>query len=310
MFSGMLIASAEVLLDRSPLRLIFFQKLGRQMQWSKENSTMKDPIEGGYIYLAKSLLDSDIWFCSSNTIKVAIYLLLSATFSDNERKNLKRGQCWKTLGIISEDCNISIKAVRCALDRLRSINFIQSQGAHKGARSGQRITICNYSKFQDVHNYGGAGQGHNKGHSKGQAKGQHYNEGNEEKEEIKTKTKPQIHDAAVAAIDWSTCNDEEIKNAFIMFLNERRINKKYVTDNAIKGLFNSLKEFSKTEQLDAINRAIAGSHTALYPKRAYNGGGAAPVQNVKALPTQEEYEEQDDVTQDEDGNDIMPWSKL
>lgn len=145
---------------------------------------MKAPIEGGYIYLAKSLLDSDIWFCSSNTIKVAIYLLLSATFSDNERKNLKRGQCWKTLGIISEDCNISIKAVRCALDRLKNIDFIQSQGAHKGARSGQRLTICNYSKFQDVHNYGGAGQGHGKGHSKGQAKGQHYNEGNEGNEEI------------------------------------------------------------------------------------------------------------------------------
>lgn len=144
---------------------------------------MKDPIQGGYIYLAKSLLESDLWFCSSNTIKVGIYLLLSANFADDERKHIKRGECWKTLGIISEDCNITVKAVRCALDRLKSIDFIQSRGAYRGARSGQCITICNYSKFQDIDNYRGAGQGHQKGHKKGQAKGQHYNESNEENEE-------------------------------------------------------------------------------------------------------------------------------
>ena len=97
-------------------------------------------------------------------------------------------------------------------------------------------------------------------------------------EEKKTKTKPQIHDAAVAAIDWSSCDDEEIKEAFLMFLDERRAHKKYVTDNAIKGLFNSLKGFSKAEQLEAINRAVAGSHQALYPKRE---GGAITPQQVK-----------------------------
>jgi len=147
-----------------------------------KESYMKEPIQGGYIYVAKSLLDSEIWFCSANTVKVGLYLLLSASFSDDDKKNLTRGQCWKTIGIISEDCNISTKAVRCALDRLRSIQFIETLGAHRGARSGQRITICNYSKFQDVHNYKGAGQGNGLGHAKGQAEGQHYNEENEENE--------------------------------------------------------------------------------------------------------------------------------
>lgn len=39
------------------------------------------------------------------------------------------------------------------------------------------------------------------------------------------------------------------------------------------------------------------------------GRGVTPVQNLKKLPTQEEYEAQDDVTQDAEGNDIMPWNK-
>lgn len=142
-------------------------------------------IHGGYIYIAKSLLDSDLWFCSSNTLKVAVYLLVSASFKNDPRKGLERGQCWKTLGIISEDCNISLKAVRCALDKLRDIDFIETNSTHRGARSGQRITICNYNKFQSASNYIGAGEGHSEGHPKGQAKGQHYNEENEGNEETK-----------------------------------------------------------------------------------------------------------------------------
>jgi len=143
---------------------------------------MQNKIDGGYVYLAKSLLTSELWYCSSNTLKVAIYLLIEACFKGDERKGLDRGQCWKTLSIISQDCGISIKAVRCAIDKLKSIDFIVAEWAQRGARQGQVLTVCNYSKFQSVESYTGARQGADQGaglgHAKGQTKGQHYNEYN------------------------------------------------------------------------------------------------------------------------------------
>jgi hypothetical protein len=110
-------------------------------------------IEGGYVIVARALLFSSLWECSSNTLKVGVYLLLSARYEDDERKGLTRGECLKSHSIIAEDCNISFKASRICLEALKEIGFITCKRHERGARFGQRISIIKYEEFQDSDNY-------------------------------------------------------------------------------------------------------------------------------------------------------------
>ena len=79
-----------------------------------------------------------------------------------------------------------------------------------------------------------------------------------------------IHDSVVSGIKWPAECDQEIKEAFLDFLAERRDKRHYVTERALKALFKSLQGFSKEEQMEAINKAISGGHQSLYPKKSHN----------------------------------------
>lgn len=116
----------------------------------------------GWVRLYRRVIDSQLWSLSDATFKVAIYLLLSANHKDRFVRNveIKRGQCVRSLTMISDDCRLSRKAVRFALSKLIKVFYILIDEPF-GAQQGHRITICKYGTYQAMHT--------NEGHSKGTA---------------------------------------------------------------------------------------------------------------------------------------------
>ncbi len=114
-------------------------------------------IDGGYILLSRGILDSKLFSCSNATLKTAIYLLLSCNFKSGyfKRIEIKQGQIVRSINNICNDCNLSTKAVRHALKTLEADSFIKIDKPF-GKRQGQRITICNYTQYQDKKKYRGA----------------------------------------------------------------------------------------------------------------------------------------------------------
>lgn len=107
-------------------------------------------MNNGYIKLYRCLLDSKLWSCSDATLRVAIYLLLSANHRSRwvRRIKIERGQCIRSLTQISHDCNINRNTARYAIKTLETDGFITKDEPF-GTHQGHRITLCKYDDYQD-----------------------------------------------------------------------------------------------------------------------------------------------------------------
>lgn len=134
----------------------------------------------GFILTSKTLVDSDIWSKPPLYLKVWMYLLINACYSDHG--NLKRGQIRTSIPEIQEACSYYVgyrkitptyKEVRNVIDYLRK----PDEGEHEGQPKGSMIvttkvtqgfiaTICKYNDYQTIANY----EGHNEGQSEDVAK--------------------------------------------------------------------------------------------------------------------------------------------
>lgn len=128
---------------------------------------MKKPIEGGCVLLSRQILESRLWSYSDATLRVAIYLILKANHKQRYFKGveIKRGQTAMSISRICDECSLSTKAVRYALDKFVKDDFIKKDYPF-GAKQGQRLTICKYGTYQDINNYKGnlgAHAGNNEG---------------------------------------------------------------------------------------------------------------------------------------------------
>jgi hypothetical protein len=124
-------------------------------------------IDGGCILLSRAILDSRLWSVPDGTLKVAVYLLLKANHDKRYFKmvEIQRGQTCRSLNTIAEECFLSIKTVRVALNILQKLEFIKIDKPF-GAKQGQRISICNYDTYQNLKNHkgkAGANEGANEG---------------------------------------------------------------------------------------------------------------------------------------------------
>ena len=121
-----------------------------------ENSGRK-----GHVLLHRSLIDSRLWSYSDATFRVAIYLLLETNHKEKYYRGVKidRGQTIRSITQISEDCNLSRKAVRYAIQRLKDDGFLEAD-APFGAQQGHRLTICNYDVYQSKDGDRGIGVTH------------------------------------------------------------------------------------------------------------------------------------------------------
>jgi hypothetical protein len=117
----------------------------------------------GWIKLHRCFIESSLFSHSGNTVKVAMYLLLSSNHKPGYVRGveIERGQCVRSLSQIAEACKVSRKAARHAISVIVSEGFIKRDepfGAHKG----HRITICKYETYQSEKTEG-ARRGHAEG---------------------------------------------------------------------------------------------------------------------------------------------------
>lgn len=104
-------------------------------------------MDRGWIKIYRSLLDWE-WFDDAETVKLFIYLLLSANYEDKKWRGMvvERGQYVTSLGSLSEILRLSVKRVRIRLERLTKSGAITTSGANRFTI----ITICNYDTYQDA----------------------------------------------------------------------------------------------------------------------------------------------------------------
>lgn len=103
-------------------------------------------MDRGYIKLYRSI---DEWEYRKNVKVFSVWMRL-LTMANYESKvwsdiEIKRGQCIVSIAHLSEFCNISIKSVRIALDKLEKSGCI----LRKGTKLYSIITICNYNEYQN-----------------------------------------------------------------------------------------------------------------------------------------------------------------
>lgn len=124
----------------------------------------------GYILISRSLVESSIWDKPPLYIKLWVWLLCRAQYSDY--KSLKRGQLWTTYGEMREAMSwyVGARKVTPSKDEIyRILNFLASpENASNAtpnttpnatmiekskATRGVLITICNYNVYQDPKKY-------------------------------------------------------------------------------------------------------------------------------------------------------------
>ena len=181
----------------------------------EQKMTSPEKIDGGWIALYRKLLDHEIMHKPPLYLKVFIWLLLSAQYRDSGR--LKRGQLITSIPEIQEamsyyvgfrKCKPSYKQIRRIVDWLKHYKS-ETYSVHLNNRVRSLherdtkvtmiettnvtykmiITICNYSKYQDVKKHEGHNEGHNEGHVKGTT-GAQYNNNKDNKKEKKTPLSP------------------------------------------------------------------------------------------------------------------------
>ena len=104
-------------------------------------------MDRGWIKIYRSLLDWE-WFDDAETVKLFIYILLSANYEDKKWRGMvvERGQYVTSVGSLSEILGLSVKRVRIRLERLTKSGAITTSGANRFTI----ITICNYDTYQDA----------------------------------------------------------------------------------------------------------------------------------------------------------------
>lgn len=168
---------------------------------------MSEPkIPGGYIVIARQIVESQIWNKPPLYIKVWVYLLSQAQHS--EYKRLKRGQLSTSIPEIIEACSwhIGYRKVKPTKDQIyQIIDWLRKphESVHERqtkatmitttkATQGLLITIENYNFYQDSSNYESNKESNNENDTKAiseqqQSNNINKNDNNEKNEENETK---------------------------------------------------------------------------------------------------------------------------
>jgi len=158
------------------------------MAAKQANGAENNRIPGGYILVARRMLNSEIMQKPPLYLKVWLWLLMSATHKDY--KGLKRGQIYTSIPEIQEavahkvgyrKVKPSKKQIRCILDWLRNPHEGPDKGTPEGLPKGPMIStrrgthgllveIVNYGFYQDPSNYEGPDKGTPEGTPEGAPK--------------------------------------------------------------------------------------------------------------------------------------------
>lgn len=134
----------------------------------EENNVSRLQIPGGYIIVARKILDSPVWHWSPDHQRLWLYLLLKARWDErpgvSKGARIQRGQLLKSYREIADECwwieNNAQKRweptqVMRMLDRMKEAGMISKElvtGEH-GTGLGTLITIKNFNAYQDPERY-------------------------------------------------------------------------------------------------------------------------------------------------------------
>lgn len=104
-------------------------------------------VNGGYIFVARKIQQSDIWRKPAEWLKVWIYLLQEV--NHNDHKVFKRGTNFFNYQDIARSCLIRYPTVDNCLRWLKSTGQITTEKTTRGVI----IKVLNYAKYQDSINY-------------------------------------------------------------------------------------------------------------------------------------------------------------
>ena len=139
-------------------------------------------IDGGYILLARKILESEVMNKPPLYFKLWGWMLLQAKFRDT--KNLKRGQFKTSIQEMQEAMSYKIgyRKVTPTRKEIRGVYESLTKGhmvGHTKVTGGMIITILNYEEYQNIKNY----EGHDEGHDEGNSGGTSYNKERKRKNE-------------------------------------------------------------------------------------------------------------------------------
>lgn len=219
----------------------------------------------GFILTSKSLPESPIWDKPPLYLKVWMYLLLNACYTDVG--NLKRGQIMTSIPEIQEACAYHVgyrkvtptyKEVRDVIDYLRKPYEGQNGGQTKGnmivttkVTHGFIATICNYEVYQDFKTYEGQDEGNT-------ADARRATQGHNKKKEYKRNNK---------YIDIYSGLPDELVTALKDFEEMRKLKKSPMTDRAKELLLSNLTKLAGDDtqlKVKILNQSIANTWTNVY----------------------------------------------
>jgi len=111
-------------------------------------------VDGGYVFLHRRILDSDLWCLRSHQIIIAEICLLKAVWKDCVVRGvpLNRGQWLTHYSTIHELCpkGVSIRQVRRAIETLSDskVGFLDTQVVTRFGRRWLLLTVNNYEGYQ------------------------------------------------------------------------------------------------------------------------------------------------------------------
>ncbi len=101
----------------------------------------------GWITLQRKMLEWE-WYSNINVKIVFLHLLLTANYKDKKWKGIeiKRGQVVTSYSNLADDVGLTVRQVRCAIDKLKMTNEITTKPTNKYTL----ITIEKYNYYQNV----------------------------------------------------------------------------------------------------------------------------------------------------------------
>lgn len=228
----------------------------------------------GWVKLYRSLLNWE-WWDDHNVTRLFIYLLLAANSKDNKWRGvtIKRGQLLTSVANLGKFTGLSPKAIRVALNKLKSTN----ETASTGASHWTIITICNYDIYQDSEILRGKQQGKHQGNSgakQGQSKGKAGATNKKDKKDKEGKKEKNI-----SLIDLLLVDDSSFIPVWTKWVAyKKELGKPYRTLKGMQTKYNELLKMSGRDPVRAMNivdQSIGEEWSGLFPLK-HNQAPAVP----------------------------------
>ena len=119
---------------------------------------------GGFIALYRQMVEWE-WYTDGPCFKLFIHCLLKANYEEKHWRGIviPRGSFVTSYSKLSQECGLSIKQVRTALDKLISTHELAKQSASQYTV----ISVVNYGLYQEYDNSKGQSNRHAKGQTNG-----------------------------------------------------------------------------------------------------------------------------------------------